>query len=300
MATRNDFKGAFLGFKFNGIHSSELGIVRINTGDRAELALSPNFKDNTIEVPGSDGLFYFNTKIQQYQYNLNFAYEKLSEKDIRDLRQAFEVTKIGELIFDENPFKAYTVKVSTPPKLSYMVFGEDGSRIYNGEGALTFTAFYPYAHSVHKFLDEYESEWTLKQISEWSGASGMKLTQGTYDGLENGNGILLFNPGDIEADFIAYYSLPTSLASIQIIDNPLCKLLLNPITAIGEDSYIGINTKLRLIIGGTMSGTTFTSSGNIYNKNIGAGDFFKIPLDNSTFKSSGANCVSFRYNYLYY
>ena len=197
---KKDFQGPFLGFTYNGRHSSELGIVRINTGNRAEMPLSPSFKDSTAEVPGGKGLYYFNTQIQQRQFTINFAYDDLTEEDVRELRGWLNPLEQGELIFDEEPYKAYTVKPNTQPKLSYLVFNKEitteifklyepstvksSGRVYKGEGAIGLTAYYPYAKAPYKTIEDYSvyKDIEKKEFShyrgyghpdEWAIASGM-------------------------------------------------------------------------------------------------------------------------------
>ena len=197
---KKDFQGPFLGFTYNGRHSSELGIVRINTGNRAEMPLSPSFKDSTAEVPGGKGLYYFNTQIQQRQFTINYAYDDLTEKDVRELREWLNPLEQGELIFDEEPYKAYTVKPNTQPKLSYLVFNKEittetfklyepstvksSGRVYKGEGAIGLTAYYPYAKAPYKTIEDYSvyKDIEKKEFShyrgyghpdEWAIASGM-------------------------------------------------------------------------------------------------------------------------------
>ena len=197
---KKDFQGPFLGFTYNGRHSSELGIVRINTGNRAEMPLSPSFKDSTAEVPGGKGLYYFNTQIQQRQFTINFAYDDLTEKDVRELREWLNPLEQGELIFDEEPYKAYTVKPNTQPKLSYLVFNKEittetfklyepstvksSGRVYKGEGAIGLTAYYPYAKAPYKTIEDYSvyKDIEKKEFShyrgyghpdEWAIASGI-------------------------------------------------------------------------------------------------------------------------------
>ena len=197
---KKDFQGPFLGFTYNGRHSSELGIVRINTGNRAEMPLSPSFKDSTAEVPGGKGLYYFNTQIQQRQFTINFAYDDLTEEDVRELREWLNPLEQGELIFDEEPYKAYTVKPNTQPKLSYLVFNKkitteafklyepstvkSSGRVYKGEGAIGLTAYYPYAKAPYKTIEDYSvyKDIEKKEFShyrgyghpdEWAIASGM-------------------------------------------------------------------------------------------------------------------------------
>lgn len=207
---KKDFQGPFLGFTYNGRHSSELGIVRINTGNRAEMPLSPSFKDSTAEVPGGKGLYYFNTQIQQRQFTINFAYDDLTEEDVRELREWLNPLEQGELIFDEEPYKAYTVKPNTQPKLSYLVFNKEittetfklyepstvrsSGRLYKGEGAIGLTAYYPYAEAPSKKLSYYNpntKEGGFGSQDEWKTAAGFdKEVQ--LDSLE------CYNRGDIE------------------------------------------------------------------------------------------------------
>jgi len=55
------FSGDFLGFTLGDIHSSQLNITRVSSGDRYTDILLPSFKDITAEVPGGDGMYYWNT-----------------------------------------------------------------------------------------------------------------------------------------------------------------------------------------------------------------------------------------------
>lgn len=49
------FSGDFLGITLGEVHSSQLNITRVSSGDRYDDNLLPNFKDVTAEVPGGDG-----------------------------------------------------------------------------------------------------------------------------------------------------------------------------------------------------------------------------------------------------
>ena len=55
------FSGDFLGFTLGDVHSSQLNITRVSVSDRYEDNLLANFKDTTVEVPGGDGMYYWNT-----------------------------------------------------------------------------------------------------------------------------------------------------------------------------------------------------------------------------------------------
>ena len=182
-------KGDFIGFSFNEHRSESLGIVRVSDGSRYNEDLVPTTQDKTVQVPGGDGFYYFGSDYTQRQFSINIAFDELTEKQFRELQQVFGTKELGKLVFDERPYKYYMVK-SGKPQLKYICFGKEGERIYKGEGTLTFTAYYPFAKSVFKFLEkEIEKETgkevyvlrkTYSNIEEWAEASGMKA-QGALD-----------------------------------------------------------------------------------------------------------------------
>ena len=54
----------FIGFTFNGHHSSEFGLFRTSDGDRYEDNLVPSLKDEAADVPGGVGQYYWGEKIE--------------------------------------------------------------------------------------------------------------------------------------------------------------------------------------------------------------------------------------------
>ena len=158
-------KGDFIGFTFDGIHSSELGIVRVSGGDRYEEALVPSLSLKTTNVPGGDGSYYFGTSYTQRNINLQIAFDSLTQQQFMRLISVFGTKKISTLIFDENPYKVYNVKISSEPKLNYICFDEDNKRVYKGEGTINLVSLSPYAYSRYKYREDY----TLENIPEWKG-----------------------------------------------------------------------------------------------------------------------------------
>jgi len=78
----------------------------------------------------------------------------LEEDDLAKIKELFGDKKIHELIFDEAPYKVYQAKVTGAASIKHIPFGEgEHNRIYKGEGNIQFTAYDPYARSVHKYLD---------------------------------------------------------------------------------------------------------------------------------------------------
>lgn len=295
-------KGDFIGFSFNEHRSESLGIVRVSDGSRYNEDLVPTTQDKTVQVPGGDGFYYFGSDYTQRQFSINIAFDELTEKQFRELQQVFGTKELGKLVFDERPYKYYMVK-SGKPQLKYICFGKEGERIYKGEGTLTFTAYYPFAKSIFKFLNEYGN----KNKDEWKEASGMKAEKGTYDIVSNNGSISVYNAGDLETDFILKFRLPVDNTPIGDIKITLSKenvgkveafLDLNGFSKKGADTGFQINTKTNLIEGFNAEGLT----GTLYNENIIQGDFFKIPPREEGYQISvtGATPIEIVYDYIYY
>ena len=265
---KKDFQGPFLGFTYNGRHSSELGIVRINTGNRAEMSLSPSFKDSTGDVPGGKGLYYFNTQIQQRQFTINFAYDDLAEEDVRELREWLNPLEQGELIFDEEPYKAYIVKPNTQPKLSYLVFDREittetfklyepstvksSGRLYKGEGAIGLTAYYPYAKAPSKELSYYDSntkEGGFGSQDEWIIASGM-------DEKPSLDSLMCYNCGDIETPVTLNFKVAEDINTNEAVNGN-----------VGIELYTGTTSQIGTLIGYVYMNTSKMSVNMIYTIN---------------------------------
>ena len=291
--------GDFIGFTFNGVHSSDMGIIRTSDGSRFNENLLPASTDKTVQIPGGDGTYYFGSNYTQRQIPISVATDELTETQFRQLKQWLGDKQIHPLVFDEAPYKTYMVKTSSAPTLKFICFDNITknnnemvvNRVYKGEGSLQFIAYFPFARCTKKYLSEY----TDSNKEEWADASGLLTTQGDYDGT--GAEINLYNPGDVETDFFAYYARTSlkRLTKIYINSN-----ILNFDFSDNDritDTYIRINSKANLIEG---CDENFKPTGTLYNKFITSGDFFKIPTGESQLLSVGANCVKIEYDYLYY
>ena len=147
----------FMGFTYNGKHSyRDLGIYRVSNGDRYEETFTPAFQEKTASVDGMIGQYYFGQNIQSRQFNISFAFDRLTESGVRLLKQTFNGDGIHDLIFDEHPYKVYSAKVTGSATMKTICFELDEGRVYRGEGIITFTCYYPYAHTPKTILDNNE------------------------------------------------------------------------------------------------------------------------------------------------
>lgn len=293
-------RGDFIGFHFNGKHSSEMGIIRTSNGSRFDENLLPTMQDKTIVVPGGDGTYYFGSEFTQRQFNIPIATDELTEVQFRELRAWLGDKGIHGLWFDEAPYKEYSVKCTGTPQLKFLCFDkEEGVRVYKGEGTLTFTAYYPFARSRFKYLSEYEVEtetvdYYPDNLNEWSAASNLLSSKGEYDLVDykTKNEIYLYNAGDIETDIKIYFSFhtanfrePFSVKLYQQDSNgteiTVGQLNFSKMELYGstnENVRFCIDTKKNLVEG---CNKEYKLSGHLYNEYIKSGEFFKIPLGES-------------------
>lgn len=320
MSNYNDFTG----FTFNGKHSSDMGIIRVSDGSRYNEDLLPTLQDKTIQVPGGDGAYYFGSYYTQRTFPVQFAFDNLSELQFRNLRAWISTRTPGRLVFDERPYKYYTAKISqTNSTIKHICFDdENGERVYKGEGTLNFICYNPFAKSVHKYLNSYysyisDSEKTpaagYENIDQWKGSTGMLEEKGSYDTaiLSSDNKTFtyqLYNPGDFEADFyLELRSTSFSSDNKALSDMKIVFKLNNEIKSVL--SWSAGDTIPRNLVINSKNNSIYdqTKESELYTGILTEGDFFKIPIGESTLEitietegafSTGASS-DIVYDYLY-
>jgi len=288
--------GDFIGFTYNNIHSTEFGVIRTSNGDRYENSLIPDFEDQSTQIPGKDGSYYFRTDYSTKTFSIPIAFDTISEEDFRRFNKHFGDKKLHYLTFDEAPYKSYHVKIASAPSLEYLCFEEgNNKRVYKGEGTLEFVAYEPFAITTignnggfKKYLDNYTEENKL----EWAAASGMLETKGDYDkyklGDTTGKGYFkILNPGDLDTpfglklDFVDNIIEQTEISIFKngIKDNTkvlnINKIKKSDITTDVEIKSIYIDSRTHLIYALDTNGN---NTNILLNKYIGLGDFFNLPI----------------------
>ena len=126
----------FLAFSFDGKHSYEdFHIYRISDGnDGYKENLVPNQVDKTAEVPGMDGQYYFGTQHKNKVFNINFAFDRLTEEELGKLKKWLSTKDLAPLWFAEAPHKVYMAKVTGSATMTATAFSIAGERKYKGKG----------------------------------------------------------------------------------------------------------------------------------------------------------------------
>ena len=105
-------RGSFLGFTFNNIHSSVVGITRTSHGKSNEERLAPVLKDLTIENANNDNSYYFGSLHKKREFIVKFCFEAMTELQLKQISLFWNDNKVHELIFDEYPYKVYLAKIT--------------------------------------------------------------------------------------------------------------------------------------------------------------------------------------------
>lgn len=151
-------KGDYIGFTFGGVHSSELGLMRVSDGSRYNEDLLPPLQDKTAQVNGRDGAVYFGSQYNTRPIKVPVAFDNMTEDSFKQLKRLLQDKKPKYLWFDETPYKQWLVKSANAQSFKWVCFDESHNgkekRIYKGEGTLEFSCFSPYAESRVTFLDD--------------------------------------------------------------------------------------------------------------------------------------------------
>ena len=182
---------------------------------------------------------------------------------------------------------------------------EDGKRIYKGEGTISFVAYYPFARGVYKIGDSIPEE--IKNTKEWIDASGLKgAVKDNYNSFSEGGSCNLYNAGDLPTDFKLIVNIenkPTNI-TLKNNENQIIGSLNFSLAKQGSDTHVRFNSATQLIEGLIKSTDgEFELTGNLYNKYITDGDWFKIPICESIInivETSHSDKPTIDYDYLYY
>ena len=296
------------GFKFGDYHSSQFGLIRVSNGSRYNEYLLPTLKNTTTDVPGMEGTLYFGTQKTTRSFQVDMAFDSLTEEDIRDIREW--LTGAHSLIFDERPYIQYMCILNSAPQLKYLTFEENGERIYKGELSVNFVSYLPYGYSIDgkKFIDDFLDE----NFEEWSNASHLAYknfyegeTLRAYDKFE-GNNVYVYNGGDIEADYVltCYFNFTESATAKISMNDVSYEFSLRAKSKNDTRLELSVNSKLQYarcrevnISKGVITGISD------YEIVLPSTEMFKIPVGQSlitctNIDTSAPNVIDYKYRFL--
>lgn len=171
---RND--SDYIGFTYNGVRSTDLGILRISNGSRYTESLFPTSSDKIAIAPGANETYYWGSQDTQKTFSIEFAFDNLKEHQLKNLKALMGDKHLYPIVFDERPYMEYYVKSTGNSTLSYVPFYEKNNRVYKGEGTLQLVSYFPYGRlrrtsdgTPMNLLSQYNSEtmpqWKFEQVT---------------------------------------------------------------------------------------------------------------------------------------
>lgn len=230
-------KTGYLGFTFNGHHSSEFGLLVVSGSNRYHQNLYSAFSDTITQVAGKNGGYYFGTQLSTKDFTINCVFDNMNSHMKQKIEQWLYPNKTGWLVYDEMPYKKYYVKISQNIQFDFIPFDEYASKgnfkfqrdIYKGELDINFFSFYEYAvgnedYELPSFaagstITQYAIDSGLLPKSYYSSVDGLLTTEDSHlDEVSTTSGVSLYNAGNgiAEADF--YFTLNSSDIGV---NNPL-------------------------------------------------------------------------------
>lgn len=144
----------FIGFTFNNIHSSSLGIVRISKGGLLNQPFLPQGKDMIDDGVAKDETYYFGSNNFTLTFTIDYIYGPITETQFQQLKGFCKTKGVAPLLFDEYLHKTYLAKITGSAVSYYNIYDFNGERKYRGEGSLTFTCYYPYAAGRFSYIED--------------------------------------------------------------------------------------------------------------------------------------------------
>ena len=181
-------KGSFIGFSFDGQHSSDLGISRIFNGDRLEIPLCPNTKEVSTDLLGQDGILFLDSYLDAREIKISFAFAELSEEQLKRIKHLFNKKGLFKLILDEDPYKVWLVRPTNQIILSNLSYIANGKRVYGGQGEIVFKS--PTAYALSRY--PYREDFVIDKIQEW-----IDVNVNDYLGEGGINGTTAIHPAQI-------------------------------------------------------------------------------------------------------
>lgn len=165
----------FIDFEFDGKHVSEFGWVAVvSGGDRHLFDASPSFEDETSEVNGVSGQYYWGTRFKTYSRTYELATDGVTEAEIDAFKLHFIPGKYGKFVEDKLLGRYCYCRVSAVVSFKTVPFKKEveyrGKKIvvneYKGSCSITFQQDFPFFYGEDNyFAAENEDNLRLSYIN---------------------------------------------------------------------------------------------------------------------------------------
>ena len=280
----------FIDFEFDGKHISEFGMVAVFDGDRHSFDASPSFEDETSEVNGVSGQYYWGTRMKTITKSFSLATDGITEAQINAFKLHFKPGKYGKFIEDKLACRYGWCRVSSTSSFSVVPFvkkttikiGDTTHTVeineYKGSAKLTFIFDDPYFYATNQSIsaDSLNEEALRESLLNGLPIEGYSWPMGN-DSLFIGNTILNNNSSaNLNKSSINFYNPSTapteSKLSLTFMPTFTSSSINNPIyfTEIADNingAIVQHNTINQYNSGKLISSFYYTSPNIIYQTN---------------------------------
>ena len=181
----------FIDFEFDGKHISDFGMVAVFDGDRHTFSSTSEFEDETSEVAGVHGQYFWGTKLKPLEKEFSLATDGMTERQVNEFKRHFQPGRYGKFVECANSnrynyariteaveFKMLPFKKEIPAIVEQIKTEENGiekitEKIirpafyvteYKGEATIKFVFDNPFSYSVLKQFDDKIAAATPEQL----------------------------------------------------------------------------------------------------------------------------------------
>ena len=150
----------FIDFEFDGRHISEFGLVAVFGGGRHSLNAIPEFEDETTEVEGLGGQYFWGSRYKAKTRTFTLHTDGMTEAQLDDFKKHFQPGKYGKFIEDKLACRYGWARLSqgvtfnvVPFKTTIQLLGRDVEvNEYKGEGTINFVFDDPFSYSTINYI----------------------------------------------------------------------------------------------------------------------------------------------------
>lgn len=211
----------FIDFEFDGKHISDFGWIAAISGDRLSIDASSDFEDETSEVNGVSGQYYWGTRRKAGSLTFSLATDGITEQQLNAFKIHFKPGKYGKFIKDELSHRYGYARISSKTTFTVIPFKREieirGTTIeineYKGEATLQFVFDDPNFYATEQYLETPATEDSLRTVfnngtpfsDSWNksyycfiGDGALKNSEHIADAIHSGSSPLYYyNPSSI-------------------------------------------------------------------------------------------------------
>lgn len=144
---------SFMSFSYGGKYIEDFNLIA-TLGDRLSKNVYAEFEDSTSDYDTMDGQYYWGTHMNTNTLEFTLSTDYITQVDLDNFKRWFRPGVERELILAEHPNRAIMARVSAPPAISMIPYGEAANIIIEETNYETMTTIYRGDITLSFVMDE--------------------------------------------------------------------------------------------------------------------------------------------------